>query len=144
MYKKEEKMIIKDNMQLQEYLPKLKILCIKMLETTKYGIKLSVEKFKPKRTCDQNSFYWLNCGDIAKFLTNAGCFIVKMGYKCKWKKDDVHDVNKERFNVDSTSKLSKKEFIEYMEGMFAFWQEKTDYEWEPLDSSLVYLNEFNK
>lgn len=101
------------------------------------GVDIEIKEHKPKRTIQQNSFYWLNCTDIAKFLTEAGSTYSE--YELDYTSEIIHEINKKKFGVSTTTKLSKQDFCEYMTKMFAFWIEKTNGFWQPKESPYSYL-----
>ena len=101
-------------------------------ELLQYGpIIVNINTYKPNRSKDQNDYYYRMCGEIAEFLTTAGL----KGFT----KDRVHNINKEKFNVESTKDLSKEEFCEYITVVTAFWQEETNNYWIPSDNPRIYL-----
>lgn len=132
-------MFIRNKDTLKRELPNITRACEGLLDNSKNGIEIKIEKHVAKRNSLQNSFYWLNVGDIAEFLDDAGCFFIVDNVKLYYNKDIIHEINKKRFNVNTTTKMSVGEFCEYMEKMFIFWQEKTGYSWLPLESIMSYI-----
>lgn len=99
------------------------------------GMKLTLElaEFKNKRTKAQNDYYWVICEDIAKFLRrNCPPYIT-------YSKKLVHDINKQKLDIETTTKLSVKEFCEYMNEVIEYWIDKTDKNWTPEESPEEYL-----
>lgn len=116
---------------------------LSMVESTvlalnaKDGVDIEIKEHKTKRTIQQNSFYWVNCTDIAKFLTEAG--LTYGEYELDYTSEIIHEINKKKLGVSTTTKLSKQDFCEYMTKMFAFWIEKTNGFWQPKESPYSYL-----
>lgn len=132
-------MFIRNKEALKRELPNITRSCQGLLDNSKNGIDINYKKHTTKRSDPQNDFYWLNVSDIARFLDEAGCSYTVNDVKLDYDKDIIHAINKKKFGIDSTKKLSVGEFCEYMEKMFAFWQEKTRYEWIPLESTMSYI-----
>lgn len=109
----------------------------KILATSKNGVDISITEHKIKRSTQQNDFYFLNCRDIARFLNGSGeCWgFMQLPYTEKV----IHETNKLIFGHDTTTKMSVKEFCQYMESVFALWQEHTHYCWTPLESVNSYI-----
>ena len=99
------------------------------------GTKLTLElaEFKNKRTKAQNDFYWVTCESVAKFLRRACPSYIT------YTKDLIHDLNKKKFDIDTTTGLSIKEFCEYMNEVIEYWIDKTGKNWTPEESPEEYL-----
>jgi hypothetical protein len=101
-----------------------------------YGYDINISDHKPKRTTEQNNFYWVNNQDIANFLNEAG---VKMAFGIAFTSDDIHRINKKHLGVPSTKKKDIQAFSDYMTQVFAFWIEKTNGVWQPKESPYSYF-----
>jgi len=103
------------------------------------AIDVEVKKHKQTRSLEQNAYYHLICGEVAKFLDDAG--LTYGEYHLKYTtKDLMHGLNKQIFGIDTTTKMSVGEFCEYMTKVIAFWQEKTAYEWMPSELPDYYMS----
>jgi hypothetical protein len=94
-------------------------------------IDVEVTEHKNKRSIEQNNYYWFINGLIEKCLYDAG---IEIEYEIKilkivWKRPvnqkDIHEINKDTFGIETTTKLSVKEFCEYMNKVFILWIENT-------------------
>lgn len=106
----------------------------KELSEAKDGVIVTVSRHKTKRSNAQNAYYWLVCTDVAKFLSDAGMCFKKLEYGGKtfeiyWSGEEVHSINKLVFQEKTTTKMTRKDFGEYMEKVFALWIEKTNGQW---------------
>lgn len=101
-----------------------------------HGYDISISEHKPKRTNEQNSFYWVNNEDISKFLNDSG---VRLGFGLPFTSETIHEINKKYLGVPSTKKQDIKSFSEYMTKVFAFWIEKTNGMWQPKESPYSYF-----
>lgn len=99
------------------------------------GKKLTLElaEFKNKRSKAQNDYYWVICSDIAKFLRKACPPYID------FTKDLIHDKNKRKFDVETTTKMSIHEFYEYMNEVIEYWNERTDRNWFPPETPQSYM-----
>lgn len=108
-----------------------------LLNDSQNGVDISISEHKIRRSTAQNDFYWLNCRDIARCLNQA-----KMTWgnlKLPYTDKVVHESNKLVFGIETTTKMSTKEFADYMEAVFAMWQDYSNYGWTPLESPNSYL-----
>lgn len=103
------------------------------LEASKDGIVVDIKENKETRGSRQNAFYWVIVNDISRFMIGAGAYYELHGVRLEYHKDTIHDINKAMGSIDSTTKLTVKEFIEYMDSMTAFWVERTNKLWRPKD-----------
>lgn len=103
------------------------------------GVLIEITEFKPKRTSLQNNFYWANVKDVTEVLRAHNVKKKLLDFEILITDEDVHDINKQVFNITTTTKLSKKEFCDYMDSMFAFWIEKTRGKWQPKELTRGYL-----
>ena len=132
-------MFIKTKEQLHKELPMFIKTCEGLIDNSKDGIDIEVEKHKHKRSNLQNNFYWANLTHIATFLNDAGLSYEAICVKLPYNKDIIHEINFKVFAIKTTTKMSVDEFCDYMNKMFVFWQEKTDYNWQPLESTSSYI-----
>jgi hypothetical protein len=132
-------MFIRNKEALKRELPNITRSCQGLLDNSKNGIDINYKKHTTKRSNLQNAFYFINCKSIADFLNDAGCVFKVQGMDLFYTSDIIHEINKKRFEINTTTKLTVGEFCEYMEKMFAFWQERTRYEWIPLESTMSYI-----
>jgi hypothetical protein len=133
-------MYIRNKEVFEKELPNFIRTCQGLLDNSKNGIDIEIKKHSTKRNSGQNSFYWLNCNDIAKFLNDAGLtFETMAGVKLPYNKDVVHEINVQVFSIKTTTKMSVSEFCEYMNKVFEFWKEKTRFGWQELESTYSYL-----
>lgn len=101
------------------------------------SIDVEVKKHEHKRSNAQNSYYFLICSEVAKFLDDAGLSYGE--YNIPYTGDLLHEINKIHFGVKTTTKLNMSEFCEYMDKVILFWQEKTNYFWMPSELPTSYL-----
>lgn len=132
-------MFAKTKEQLHREMPAFIKTCEGMIENSKDGIDIDVEKHKKKRNTLQNSFMWVNLNNIADFLNDSGLSYEVMNVELPFNKDIIHEINAKVFGVKTTTKMTVTEFCEYMDKMFYFWQERTEFEWIPLESTRGYL-----
>jgi len=108
----------------------------------KYGIDIIITPHKEKRSLEQNNYYFLICSDISNFFNDAGIVFKKakfngIEYPIYWSSNAIHLFNKTIFGINTTTRLTKKEFCEFMEKVFELWIEKSlEYtkglkSWEP-------------
>ena len=108
-----------------------------LLASCKSGIDVEVKEHKHKRSNAQNDYYWLFNTEVANFLKGAGLGYGK--HKLPYNKDLVHDINKAVFGLETTTKLSRKEFCDYMTELFVFWNEETNGQFEMSELPDSYL-----
>lgn len=105
-----------------------------MLEASKDGVEVTIKENKETRGTRQNAFYWVIVRDISKFMIGAGAYYELHGVRLEYHKYMVHDINKAMYSIDSTTKLTVKEFIEYMDSMTSFWSSRTNDLWKPKEA----------
>ena len=132
-------MIIKNKDDIETALLCAKSDILGKLLNCKDGVLIEISEFKPKRTDLQNNFYWANVRDITDILRAYNIKKTIMGFKLLLTDEDVHEINKQVFNIKTTTKLSKKEFCDFMDSLFAFWIEKTKGKWQPKELTRGYL-----
>lgn len=108
-----------------------------MLANCKDGVDVEIREHKRKRTNEQNRFYWLNVNEIATVLNEAGASYGDYGLA--FSTEIIHEINKKMIGEATTTKMSVKEFGEYMEKVFSFWIEKTNGFFQPKESVYSYL-----
>lgn len=96
-----------------------------------------VKEFKPKRTNEQNAYYFLINNEVAEFLNDAG--LTYGEFNLPYSKDIVHEIQKKVFGIETTTKLSIKEFCDYETKVIHFWQERTHGNWQPTELPESYL-----
>lgn len=101
------------------------------------AVDVTVAEHKVKRTNQQNAYYWLFNGELAKFLDEAGLSYGE--YKLPYTGELVHEINKSLFGVSTTTKMKKDEFCEYMTKLMSFWTEKTAGQFIMSESPYGYL-----
>ena len=107
------------------------------LKSAKHGIDVEISDHKQRRTTEQNRFYWANVGDIADVLNGAG---LTYGEWClPYTSEILHEINKKVFGVQSTAKLSKEEFCDFIDRLQAFWIERTNGFYMPRETAYSYL-----
>jgi hypothetical protein len=77
----------------------------------------------------------LICSEVAQFLDEAGLEYGELDYSS----DIIHALNKKKTGTKTTTKLSIKEFCDYMTRIINYWQEKTSYSWMPSELPATYL-----
>lgn len=100
-------------------------------------VLVEVEEFKPKRTNAQNNYYHLMCQEVADFLNS--CELTYGEFKLPYNKHLVHDIQKKIYGIDTTTKMSIQEFCDYETQVIHFWQERTNWEWQPSELPVSYL-----
>lgn len=108
-----------------------------MLNICLSGIDIEVKEHRNKRTSAQNNFYWLNVSDIADVLNDGGCSYGE--FNLPYTSELIHDINKIVFGVKTTTRMTIKEFCQYMDKMTAFWIEKTNGAFQPKEVAYSYL-----
>lgn len=101
------------------------------------AIDVEVKKHKNIRTKEQNNYYHLICEEVAAFL-RLNCPPYGED-KLDYDKGLIHRINKKKFDVETTTKLSVQEFCDYMTEVIHYWQEKTNWEWMPSELPASYL-----
>ena len=132
-------MIIKNKDDIETALLCAKSDILGKLLNCKDGVLIEISEFKPKRTNPQNNFYWANVKDITEILRAYNVKKIFLGFELLMTDEDVHQLNKMQFNIDTTKKLSKKEFCDFMESLFAFWITETKGKWQPKELTRGYL-----
>lgn len=108
-----------------------------MLNICLSGIDIEVKEHRNKRTSAQNNFYWLNVSDIADVLNDGGCSYGE--FNLPYTSELIHDINKIVFGVKTTTRMTIKEFCQYMDKMTVFWIEKTNGAFQPKEVAYSYL-----
>ena len=132
-------MLVKNKESIASGLAIIKAELMAKIEACPDGLLIEITEFKPKRTSLQNSFYWANIKDVTEILREHNITKKMLGFEILITYEDVHEINKAQFNITTTTKLSKKEFCDFMDSMFAFWIEKTKGKWTPKELARTYL-----
>lgn len=107
------------------------------LAASKTGVMVEIKEHKTPRSNAQNRYYWLNVGDVADVLNDAGCTYGE--HALPYTQDLVHEINKAVFGISTTKKLSAREFCDYMTRVLEFWICKTAGTFVPKESPYSYL-----
>lgn len=108
-----------------------------MLSASRNGVDFEMKEHRQTRSTAQNRFYWENVGQVVNVLNEAGC---TYGEDClPFTSEIIHEINKIKLGVQTTTRLSVKEFCEFMDKMFAFWIERTAGVFVPLETASSYL-----
>lgn len=107
-----------------------------MIENGK-EVVAEVQEFKPKRTNEQNAYYFLLNNEVAKFLNDCG--LTYGEFNLPYNKDIIHEIQKKLFGVETTTKLNIQEFCDFETQVIHFWQERTHGEWRPSELPESYL-----
>lgn len=100
-------------------------------------VDIEVTEHKNKRSIEQNNYYFLFCSELAKFFNDAGLSYGE--FQIPYTTDLIHDINKKIFGVKTTTRLSIKDFCEYMTKVLIFWTEKTHGEFQMKELAESYL-----
>lgn len=132
-------MIIKNANDIQLALMSLKIEILNTLAENKDGAIIEVSPLKSKRSKLQNDFYWGVIGDLVELFNYYNMTYIVRGFNIAYNKEVIHEINKLQFDIKSTAKLSKKEFVDFMDKLFAFWITETKGKWKPKELTRGYL-----
>ena len=85
-----------------------------MLEKCTNGIDIEIKEHKIKRTEAQNRLLWRIYENIVDFYKETGFFLdnLKIWYLTP---EFIHEYAKARFGIKTTTKLSTKEFMDYID-----------------------------
>lgn len=111
----------------------------RLLLENKKPVLLEVKAHAPKRSLEQNAFYWMFMQELSRFLNDAGCSFIYEGHKLPYTPDILHEINKQLFGVKSTARMTVKEFCDHINNLLAFWQEKTNGEFNLPEPPETYL-----
>ena len=105
-----------------------------------YGkeVVLELSEFKPKRNNEQNAYYWLFNSWVANFLNEAG--LTYGEYEIPYTSEIIHEIQKKVFGIETTTKMTVKEFCDYETQVIHFWQERTHGEFQVPELPLSYLS----
>jgi len=128
----------------QKMLIDIKVQAETLFKLGKNILTCEIIPMKQKRSISQNNFYWKNLEGIANVLNEAGkrvsIEILHYDFKRKFDGNDIHDINKKVFGIETTSKMNKKQFSEYFTEMSVLWQEETKGNWTQLESANSYFD----
>lgn len=109
-----------------------------MLGTAKYGVDISIKPHTRTRTTEQNRLLWEIYNHIVKFYDDTG-FVID-GLRVNFLTADfLHEYFKARFGLKTTTKLSTKEFSEYIDKIQKEMIEQSCGEYEPIYPEENYL-----
>lgn len=74
------------------------------------------------RSTDLNNYYRSVLRDLSGFLSL---------YKVYMSVDEIHKINKRENNIDTTTKMKTLEFMNFVDKVIIYWQQKTNYKWIP-------------
>lgn len=86
-------------------------------------VLIEVSEFKPKRSNEQNAYYWLYNSELANFFNDSGLSYGE--FEIPYTSEIIHDIQKKLFGVKTTTKMKTSEFCEYIRRLQSFWSEKT-------------------
>lgn len=129
-------MIIRSKTELSQALELVRNKASLMLDASK-EVLLEVDEFKRKRSNEANAYYWLFNSWVAEFLNDAGCSYGE--YQIPYTAELIHDIQKRLFGINTTTKMNKSEFFEYINRITIFWQDKTQGEFMPKELPVGFL-----
>lgn len=100
-------------------------------------VLVEVSEFKPKRTNAQNNYYWEINTQVANFLNEKD--LTYGEFEIPYNKNIIHDIQLKLFGIDTTTKMTIKEFCDYETKVILFWQERTGWNWQPDELPESYL-----
>lgn len=104
----------------------------------KNGIDIDVKPHKKQRTNEQNRFLMVILQQIVKFYHETG-FMPDGCKKWMMRVDIQKEYWKDRFGIESTSKLDTRAFAQFIDGIQRELVEETCGEWEILETDSAYL-----
>lgn len=111
---------------------------VAMLNNAKYGIDISIKPHTRTRTNEQNRLLWEIYNHIVKFYDDTG-FVID-GLRVNFLTADfLHEYFKARFGLKTTTKLSTKDFSEYIAKIQLAMIEQSKGEYEALYPEQNYL-----
>ena len=130
---KSQEILVTNDLDLNECYEKM----LNALKGTNNGLQVTVKENIQKRSTLQNAFYWRGNNSISKFMKDAGCYFMLQGEKLEYTKDVVHMINKSHFGIDTTTKMSIREFVDYITALHVFWDERTNGFYVPSESVII-------
>ena len=109
-------MIFKNTVKMPEILRLLEKQISPLLSNSKIGLEVIIRDIKPKRTVYQNRFLMVVLNNIVQFYVDTG-FIPKGLSSWAMRADILKEYFKARLGVLETSKLSKQEFIQFVDNI---------------------------
>jgi hypothetical protein len=100
-------------------------------------VLIEVSEFKPKRSNEQNAYYWLYNAELANFFNDVGLSYGE--FEIPYTSEIIHDIQKKLFGVKTTTKMKTGEFCEYIHRLQSFWSEKTNGEFMMSELPESYL-----
>ena len=101
------------------------------------SVDIDVKEHFYKRTNAQNAYYWVFNTELASFLNDSGC--TYGDHHIPYSPGLIHLINKAIFHIETTTKMSVGEFIEYMDRLFIFWGEETNGTFQMSELPATYL-----
>lgn len=104
----------------------------------KNGIDIEIKPHKQPRSNEQNRFLMVIMQHIVKFYQETG-FMPEGCERWMMRTDIQKEYWKNRFGIEHTSKLSAKEFGEFIDNIQRELIEETCGEWEIIETDSAYL-----
>lgn len=101
------------------------------------AVDAEIKKHHENRTSAQNAYYWLFNRAVADFLDKSGLCYGE--FQIPYTKDIIHDINKTLYGLKTTTRLSIGDFCDYMGKLLAFWQQRTNGEFQMPELPESYL-----
>jgi hypothetical protein len=101
-------------------------------------VEVEVKEYKRKRSNEQNRYYWQFNEWVRACLADAGCTYGE--FNLAYTKEIIHAINKRKFGVETTTKMNRTEFCEYMTQVSIFWIEQTNGQLEIPELPDTYLD----
>lgn len=131
-------MFFRNNAPLTDITNWVKMQLNAILPSAKNGIDILIRPHQNIRTNEQNRFYRVILGEQVKFYHETG-FMVGDTKPWEQRTEILHFYWKDRYGIDTTTKLSTKQFTEYIDFIQATLVEESSGEWEILTTDSAYL-----
>lgn len=131
-------MFFKQNAPLEEVLDWVTKQVTATLPVAKNGIDIIVKPHKTWRSNEQNRFLYVVLQQIVKFYHDTG-FMPEGCQKWMMRVDILKEFFKAKYGIEHTSKLSTKEFSDFIDSIQLELVEQTGGEWQILTTDSAYL-----